>query len=74
MSTATGQCNRRQPNKQPCIFLVCDMRGTLNATDEGCICKENVIGPLCNVCKWGFRNISLANPEGCQGKFFFIPV
>ena len=43
------------------IFAACDHRGTFEETDEGCKCKENVLGDLCNKCPfdWG-KNLKLA--------------
>ena len=32
-----------------------------------CACKENVVGRTCSECVPGYFNLSLANPQGCQG-------
>lgn len=32
-----------------------------------CICKENVVGRTCSECAPGYFNLSVANPQGCQG-------
>ena len=50
-------------------FLACDARGTLNATDGQCECKEYVTGKNCNDCITGTWNLTQANELGCQSKY-----
>ncbi|PIK40304.1 hypothetical protein BSL78_22859 [Apostichopus japonicus] len=63
------QLDRR--NAQGCQMCDCDTRGTDGAPNfcdklnGQCICKTNVEGIRCDLCKPGFFNLSLADPDGC---------
>lgn len=47
-------------------------RESSNGVQMGdCRCKENVKGRTCSQCLAGYFNLSLANPEGCQGIYTF---
>ncbi len=32
-----------------------------------CFCKSQVIGQACEQCMSGFYNLTIENPDGCQG-------
>ncbi|NXQ35938.1 LAMB3 protein, partial [Alaudala cheleensis] len=49
----------------------CDPDGTVpgSACDPGtgrCVCKDNVQGDRCHLCKPGFAQLAAANPAGCR--------
>ena len=51
------------------FFSDCDYRGKIDEAGGNCICKENVLDTLkCDTCKFGFWNLSINNPDGCQSK------
>ncbi|XP_074833632.1 laminin subunit beta-3 [Carettochelys insculpta] len=65
--------NRRQDLSHPeaCLPCECDPDGTVPGSmcdplTGRCICKENVQGDRCHLCKPGFTQLSNANPLGCH--------
>lgn len=71
---ATGgtayDCNRDVGNIQNCEE--CDRRGYVSCRPdrrEGCVCKENVIGQLCDQCREGTYGLSEQKAEGCTECF-----
>ncbi|XP_075766153.1 laminin subunit beta-3 isoform X2 [Pelodiscus sinensis] len=65
--------NRRQEITHPeaCLPCECDPDGTVpgSACDPltgRCVCKENVQGDRCHLCKSGFTQLTNANPLGCH--------
>ncbi|KAI4587988.1 hypothetical protein MJG53_002396 [Ovis ammon polii x Ovis aries] len=43
----------------------CDERGSTGSSGEACLCKNNVVGRLCNECVAGSFHLSARNPDGC---------
>ncbi|XP_066060077.1 laminin subunit beta-3 [Chamaea fasciata] len=65
--------NPRQELSHPeaCLPCECDPDGTVpgSACDPGtgrCVCKDNVQGHRCHLCKPGFAQLAGANPAGCR--------
>ncbi|NXM84729.1 LAMB3 protein, partial [Oenanthe oenanthe] len=65
--------NPRQELSHPeaCLPCECDPDGTVpgSACDPGtgrCVCKDNVQGDRCHLCKPGFAQLAAANPAGCR--------
>ncbi|NXR73991.1 LAMB3 protein, partial [Pycnonotus jocosus] len=65
--------NPRQELSHPeaCLPCECDPDGTVpgSACDPGtgrCVCKDNVQGDRCHLCKPGFAQLTAANPAGCR--------
>uniref|UniRef100_A0A7M4DUM8 Laminin subunit beta 3 n=1 Tax=Crocodylus porosus TaxID=8502 RepID=A0A7M4DUM8_CROPO len=65
--------NRRQDLAHPeaCLPCECDPDGTVpgsicDALTGRCVCKENVQGDRCHLCKPGFTQLANANPQGCR--------
>ncbi|XP_016159564.1 PREDICTED: laminin subunit beta-3 [Ficedula albicollis] len=65
--------NPRQELSHPeaCLPCECDPEGTVpgSACDPGtgrCVCKDNVQGDRCHLCKPGFAQLAAANPAGCR--------
>ncbi|NXQ62581.1 LAMB3 protein, partial [Anthoscopus minutus] len=65
--------NPRQELSHPeaCLPCECDPDGTVpgSACDPGtgqCVCKDNVHGERCHLCKPGFAQLAAANPAGCR--------
>ncbi|KAK2507936.1 hypothetical protein MC885_016530, partial [Smutsia gigantea] len=55
-----GKC---RPTNQEIVR--CDERGSTGSPGEVCICKNNVVGRLCNECVTGSFHLSARNPDGC---------
>ncbi|XP_040085469.1 basement membrane-specific heparan sulfate proteoglycan core protein isoform X4 [Oryx dammah] len=55
-----GKC--RPTNQQ---IVRCDERGSTGSSGEACLCKNNVVGRLCNECVAGSFHLSARNPDGC---------
>ncbi|XP_021347323.1 usherin-like [Mizuhopecten yessoensis] len=55
-----------------CYDCTCNLAGTLNSsltcdkTTGSCMCKNNVEGTNCNVCKGNTFGLTITNPEGCE--------
>ncbi|CAJ1055766.1 laminin subunit beta-4 [Xyrichtys novacula] len=80
---AGPQCERCRPflyqdpqravdDPQACIPCDCDPVGSeggglCDALNGQCVCKENVEGQRCDLCKPGFFDLRADNPAGCQG-------
>uniref|UniRef100_A0A8C6NB23 Uncharacterized protein n=1 Tax=Melopsittacus undulatus TaxID=13146 RepID=A0A8C6NB23_MELUD len=65
--------NQRQDLAHPeaCLPCECDPDGTepgsiCDPLTGRCVCKENVQGDRCHLCKPGFSQLSNANPMGCR--------
>ncbi|NXH50568.1 LAMB3 protein, partial [Dicaeum eximium] len=65
--------NPRQELSHPeaCLPCECDPEGTVpgSVCDPGtgrCVCKDNVQGDRCHLCKPGFAQLAGANPAGCH--------
>ncbi|NXJ74329.1 LAMB3 protein, partial [Trogon melanurus] len=65
--------NQRQDLTHPeaCLPCECDPDGTMPGSvcdplTGRCICKENVQGDRCHLCKPGFAQLANANPAGCR--------
>ncbi|XP_067414925.1 LOW QUALITY PROTEIN: laminin subunit beta-3 [Emydura macquarii macquarii] len=65
--------NRRQEVTHPeaCQPCECDPDGTVPGSScdpltGRCVCKENVQGDRCHLCKPGFTQLTNANPLGCS--------
>ncbi|XP_064894739.1 laminin subunit beta-3 isoform X4 [Columba livia] len=65
--------NPRQDLTHPeaCLPCECDPDGTVpgsvcDALTGRCVCKENVQGDRCHLCKPGFAQLANANPMGCR--------
>lgn len=59
-----------------CLFPACecDPDGTVpgsvcDALTGRCVCKENVQGDRCHLCKPGFAQLANANPMGCRSEY-----
>ncbi|NXI74677.1 LAMB3 protein, partial [Anseranas semipalmata] len=66
--------NQRQDLAHPeaCLPCECDPDGTVPGSicdplSGRCVCKENVQGERCHLCKPGFAQLAHANPMGCRG-------
>ncbi|NXN78096.1 LAMB3 protein, partial [Bombycilla garrulus] len=62
---------RELSHPEACLPCECDPDGTVpgSACDPGtgrCVCKENVQGDRCHLCKSGFTQLAGANPAGCR--------
>ncbi|XP_043765072.1 basement membrane-specific heparan sulfate proteoglycan core protein isoform X5 [Cervus elaphus] len=55
-----GKC---RPTTQQIVR--CDERGSTGSSGEACLCKNNVVGHLCNECVAGSFHLSARNPDGC---------
>ncbi|XP_043301913.1 basement membrane-specific heparan sulfate proteoglycan core protein isoform X5 [Cervus canadensis] len=55
-----GKC---RPTTQQIVR--CDERGSTGSSGEACLCKNNVVGRLCNECVAGSFHLSARNPDGC---------
>uniref|UniRef100_H0W6G2 Basement membrane-specific heparan sulfate proteoglycan core protein n=1 Tax=Cavia porcellus TaxID=10141 RepID=H0W6G2_CAVPO len=55
-----GKC---KPTNQ--AIVRCDERGSARSAGEACLCKNNVVGRLCNECAEGSFHLSTRNPDGC---------
>ncbi|KAM4605993.1 laminin subunit alpha-1 [Polymixia lowei] len=55
-----------------CVRCECNLAGSLN-TDPctTCICKSNVMGVHCDLCKPGSYNLQSSDPDGCRQCFCF---
>ncbi|XP_028925322.1 laminin subunit beta-3 [Ornithorhynchus anatinus] len=54
-----------------CIPCECDPDGAVlgvpcDPLSGQCVCKKNVHGERCDLCKPGFTGLSVANPQGCS--------
>ncbi|KFO76794.1 Laminin subunit beta-3, partial [Cuculus canorus] len=65
--------NQRQDLTHPetCLPCECDPDGTVPGSicdplTGRCVCKENVQGDRCHLCKPGFTQLANANPMGCR--------
>ncbi|KFQ40460.1 Laminin subunit beta-3, partial [Mesitornis unicolor] len=65
--------NQQQDLTHPeaCLPCECDPDGTVpgsvcDALTGRCVCKENVQGDRCHLCKPGFAQLAHANPTGCR--------
>ncbi|NWS77066.1 LAMB3 protein, partial [Crotophaga sulcirostris] len=65
--------NQRQDLTHPetCLPCECDPDGTVPGSicdplTGRCVCKENVQGDRCHLCKPGFAQLANANPLGCH--------
>ncbi|NXW65110.1 LAMB3 protein, partial [Eurystomus gularis] len=65
--------NQQQDLAHPeaCLPCECDPDGTVpgsicDALTGRCVCKENVQGDRCHLCKPGFAQLANANPAGCR--------
>ncbi|NWV73149.1 LAMB3 protein, partial [Dasyornis broadbenti] len=65
--------NQQQELSHPeaCLPCECDPDGTVpgSACDPvtgRCVCKDNVQGDRCHLCKPGFAQLASANPAGCR--------
>ncbi|XP_034626450.1 laminin subunit beta-3 [Trachemys scripta elegans] len=65
--------NHRQDVTHPeaCLPCECDPDGTVPGSscdplNGRCVCKENVQGDRCHLCKPGFTQLTNANPLGCH--------
>ncbi|XP_035750765.1 laminin subunit beta-3 [Egretta garzetta] len=65
--------NQRQDLAHPeaCLPCECDPDGTVPGSicdplTGRCVCKENVQGDRCHLCKPGFAQLAHANPMGCH--------
>ncbi|XP_007481387.2 laminin subunit beta-3 [Monodelphis domestica] len=65
--------NRRPgvPIQETCIPCECDPDGAVPGAPcdpliGQCVCKENVQGERCDLCKPGFTGLTHANPQGCS--------
>uniref|UniRef100_A0A250Y705 Laminin subunit beta-3 n=1 Tax=Castor canadensis TaxID=51338 RepID=A0A250Y705_CASCN len=65
--------NRRRgaPIQETCIPCECDPDGAVpgapcDPVTGQCVCKENVQGERCDLCKPGFTGLTYANPQGCH--------
>ncbi|XP_042655975.1 laminin subunit beta-3 [Tyto alba] len=65
--------NQRQDLAHPevCLPCECDPDGTVPGSvcdplTGRCVCKENVQGDRCHLCKPGFAQLANANPMGCH--------
>ncbi|XP_063153517.1 laminin subunit beta-3 isoform X1 [Candoia aspera] len=65
--------NRRYDLSHPevCLPCECDPDGTVpdsscDPTNGRCICKDNVQGDRCHLCKPGFTQLTNSNPRGCR--------
>ncbi|NXH74583.1 LAMB3 protein, partial [Hydrobates tethys] len=65
--------NRQQdlPHPEACLPCECDPDGTVPGSicdplTGHCVCKENVQGDRCHLCKPGFAQLANANPVGCR--------
>ncbi|NXR61316.1 LAMB3 protein, partial [Rhadina sibilatrix] len=62
---------RELSHPEACLPCECDPDGTVpgSACDPGtgrCVCKDNVQGHRCHLCKPGFAQLAAANPAGCR--------
>ncbi|KAI1231066.1 Laminin subunit beta-3, partial [Lamprotornis superbus] len=62
---------RELSHPEACLPCECDPDGTVpgSACDPGtgrCVCKDNVQGERCHLCKPGFAQLAAANPAGCR--------
>uniref|UniRef100_A0A8C3QWI8 Laminin subunit beta 3 n=1 Tax=Cyanoderma ruficeps TaxID=181631 RepID=A0A8C3QWI8_9PASS len=62
---------RELSHPEACLPCECDPDGTVpgSACDPGtgrCVCKDNVQGHRCHLCKPGFAQLTGANPAGCR--------
>ncbi|XP_010215160.1 PREDICTED: laminin subunit beta-3 [Tinamus guttatus] len=65
--------NQRQDFAHPeaCLPCECDPDGTVPGSvcdhlTGRCVCKDNVQGERCHLCKPGFTQLANANPQGCR--------
>ncbi|XP_035202771.1 laminin subunit beta-3 isoform X3 [Oxyura jamaicensis] len=81
-NTAGNNCERCQTNyfrnqrqdlahPEACLPCECDPDGTVPGSicdplSGRCVCKENVQGERCHLCKPGFAQLAHANPLGCR--------
>ncbi|NXD30553.1 LAMB3 protein, partial [Spelaeornis formosus] len=81
-NTEGNNCERCKPNyfrnpqrelshAEACLPCECDPDGTVpgSVCDPGtgrCVCKDNVQGDRCHLCKPGFAQLAGANPAGCR--------
>uniref|UniRef100_A0A665TLL1 Laminin, alpha 1 n=1 Tax=Echeneis naucrates TaxID=173247 RepID=A0A665TLL1_ECHNA len=55
-----------------CVRCECNLSGSINTDPcSPCICKVNVMGAHCDLCKPGFYNLQEKNPLGCTDCFCF---
>ncbi|NXD00793.1 LAMB3 protein, partial [Certhia familiaris] len=62
---------RELSHPEACLPCECDPDGTVpgSVCDPGtgrCVCKDNVQGDRCHLCKPGFAQMAGANPAGCR--------
>ncbi|XP_072016852.1 laminin subunit beta-2-like [Amphiura filiformis] len=63
--------NLQSSNPAGCQECQCSIVGSLGSTNfcdkssGQCICKTNVMGDTCNMCKDGTYNLDVNNPDGC---------
>uniref|UniRef100_A0A8C4RZG4 Laminin subunit alpha-1 n=2 Tax=Erpetoichthys calabaricus TaxID=27687 RepID=A0A8C4RZG4_ERPCA len=56
-----------------CVRCNCSLVGSTNTDPcaEECVCKNNVMGENCSLCKEGYYNLQKDNPDGCTECFCF---
>ncbi|XP_017596587.1 PREDICTED: laminin subunit beta-3 [Corvus brachyrhynchos] len=68
----SSSCHQQQlSHPEACLPCECDPDGTMpgSACDPvtgRCVCKDNVQGDRCHLCKPGFALLTGANPAGCR--------
>ncbi|XP_063274335.1 laminin subunit beta-3 isoform X3 [Prinia subflava] len=81
-NTEGNNCERCKPNyfrnlrrelshPEACLPCECDPDGSVpgSVCDPGtgrCVCRDNVHGDRCQLCKPGFAQLAAANPAGCR--------
>ncbi|KAM9317105.1 laminin subunit alpha-2 [Gastrophryne carolinensis] len=65
------QCDLGYIGYPDCVPCNCSVPGSINEDPcvDPCICKENVEGSNCQVCRRGFFNLQRENPKGCDQCF-----
>ncbi|XP_048258912.1 usherin-like [Haliotis rufescens] len=67
-----GYYNLRADNPAGCLPCQCNSHGTVggeatcDALTGKCNCKKNVQGDRCDQCQFGFFNLTVNNPDGCN--------
>nr|XP_006813188.1 PREDICTED: usherin [Saccoglossus kowalevskii] len=67
----TGYYNLQSSNVNGCSSCVCSPAGSIGSgscqqNTGDCVCKTNVIGINCNQCNYGYKNLDINNPLGCD--------
>ncbi|XP_072774944.1 laminin subunit beta-3 isoform X1 [Taeniopygia guttata] len=62
---------RALSHPEACLPCECDPEGTVpgsvcDPATGRCVCKDNVQGDRCHLCKPGFAQLAAANPAGCR--------